>query len=169
MIFAIDPGNIESAYTEIDNVTLKPIDFKKVDNWELLNILGAREEWHPWDKVAIEMVAHYGTGMPAGKDVFDTCVWIGRYLQFLEGRERGPEVKLIYRKDEKMNLCGSMKAKDGNIIQALVDRFAPGVPNKGKGIVNKKVNQPGWFHGFADDVWQAYAVGVTYHDLYLKG
>ena len=53
--------------------------------------------------------------------------------------------------------------------QALIDRFAPGVPNGGKGIVNKKVKQPGWFYGFKGDIWQAYAVGVTYYDMYIAG
>jgi hypothetical protein len=48
-----------------------------------------------------------------------------------------------------------MKAKDGNIRQALIDRFGP---------VGTKKN-PGWFYGFSGDVWQAYAVGVTYADM----
>lgn len=167
MIFAIDPGNIDSAYVVIDNETLKPLEFKKVNNLELLDILNYwAAVFKPWDAVVIEMVAHYGTGMPAGKEIFDTCVWIGRITQSL--KERGITVNLIYRKAEAINLCNSVKAKDSNIIQALVDRFAPGVPNKGKGVVNKKINQPGWFYGFSKDVWQAYAVGVTYHDIYLK-
>jgi hypothetical protein len=51
-----------------------------------------------------------------------------------------------------------MKAKDSNIRQALIDRF---------GEVGIKKN-PGWFYGFKKDIWQAYAVGITYHDLYLK-
>jgi hypothetical protein len=53
-----------------------------------------------------------------------------------------------------MNLCNSMKAKDSNIRQALIDRF---------GEVGVK-KAPGWFYGFKKDVWAAYAVGVTYLD-----
>ena len=63
------------------------------------------------------------------------------------------------RKDEKINLCGNMKAKDSNIRQALIDRF---------GVVGTKKN-PGWFYGVSKDVWQAIAVGVTYYDMYMKG
>lgn len=166
MILAIDPGNIESAYVLLDD-NLKPIQFDKVDNEKLLEDLNMdrffwdeKLEHRDIENFAIEMVAHYGTGMPAGKEVFDTCVWIGRFIENANFENR----EFIYRKDEKINLCGSMKAKDGNIIQALVDRFAPGEANRGKGT--KK--EHGWFYGFHDDIWQAYAVGVTFHDLYLK-
>ena len=65
------------------------------------------------------MVASYG--MPVGKEVFDTCVWIGIYVQ--QAHELGKSTEFIYRKDEKMNICHSMKAKDSNIRQALIDRF----------------------------------------------
>ena len=109
------------------------------------------------------MIASYG--MAVGQSVFETCVWIGRFIQELEDNYYNDSLKFIYRKDEKMNLCGSMKAKDSNIVQALIDRFAPNTPNKGKGT--KK--EPGWFYGFKKDIWQAYAVAVTYYDMYLNG
>lgn len=108
-----------------------------------------------YDITVIEMVASYG--MPVGKEVFDTCVWIGRFTQ--QADEIGKEYKYIYRKDEKMNICNSMKAKDSNIRQALIDRF---------GEVGTKKN-PGWFYGFKTDIWQAYAVGVTYLDMQKRG
>lgn len=160
MILAIDPGNIESGIVLLDE-ELKPIESGKYVNENVrqelrrnLNKYG--HELH----VAIEMVACYG--MAVGASVFDTCVWIGRFKEMVE--QYNMDVTYIYRKDEKMNLCGSMKAKDSNIVQALIDRFAPNTPNKGKG--SKK--EPGWFYGFKKDIWQAYAVGVTYNDMYLK-
>ena len=67
------------------------------------------------------MVASYG--MPVGKEVFETCVAIGQFKQ--KAMENDIPVEFIYRKDEKMNLCHSMKAKDSNIRQALIDRFGP--------------------------------------------
>ena len=103
-----------------------------------------------YDLLVIEMIASYG--MPVGKEVFDTCVWIGQFKEIATMKNK--KVEYIYRKDEKMNLCNSMKAKDSNIRQALIDRF---------GVVGTKKN-PGWFYGFKKDIWQAYAVGVTYLD-----
>ena len=112
--------------------------------------------WPAARYVVIEMVASYG--MPVGREVFDTCVWIGRFTEAALGREL--PVDYIYRKEEKQLLCGTMQAKDSNIRQALVDRYAPGEPNYGKGT--KKA--PGFFYGFRADLWQAMAVGVTWFD-----
>lgn len=163
MILAIDPGCTESAFVTLREKDLRPIEAGKIDNYELAEIIRDYNNMYVNNpaqyKFAIEMVASYG--MAVGSEVFDTCVWIGR---FLECANCFGERQKIYRKEEKINLCGTMKAKDSNIIQALIDRFAYNVPNKGKGT--KK--QPGWFYGFSKDIWQAYAVGVTYHDLYLN-
>lgn len=166
MILAIDPGNIESGVVLIREKDLKPLVTEKIENDNLLdNLIMDRYERYDdiecIDHIAIEMIASYG--MSVGKTVFDTCVWIGRFLQTQYDKEI--KIKYIYRKDEKINLCGSMKAKDSNIVQALIDRFAPNTSNKGKGT--KK--EPGWFYGFKKDIWQAYAVGVTYADMHLKG
>jgi hypothetical protein len=100
----------------------------------------------------IEMVASYG--MAVGADVFETCVWIGRFYQVLE--DRCFEPGLIKRHPIKLHHCHSANAKDSNITQALVDRFAPGQPNHGKGTKAS----PGWFYGFKSDIWAAYALAV---------
>ncbi|MDP4147532.1 MAG: hypothetical protein Q8936_24205 [Bacillota bacterium] len=156
-ILAIDPGNLESAYVVLDG-NLRPLYKEKTDNYGLLNAIECND-FDGVDYIAIEMIASYG--MSVGQEVFDTCVWIGRFYEVLK---HVGKIKLIYRKEEKMNLCNTMKAKDSNIIQALIDRFAPGVQNKGKG----HKASPGWFYGFSKDIWQAYAVGVTFYDLHIK-
>ena len=151
-ILAIDPGNTESGYAFIEMPEFKLIDFGKAENHTLVNTCG----WliPSTDAVAIEMVASYG--MPVGKDVFETCVWIGRFTQMLQGMNPS----YVYRKDEKMTLCGSMKAKDSNIKQELINRYAKHDFKSGKGT--KK--NPDTFYGVAKDVWQAIAVGVTYYE-----
>lgn len=72
-----------------------------------------------FDELVIEMIASYG--MAVGQTVFETCVWIGRFVQQID--YIGKKYSYIYRKDEKMNICNNMKAKDSNIRQALIDRF----------------------------------------------
>lgn len=154
MILAIDPGNRKSAYVVMDK-DLRPLEFKKAENDELLARIPQLLDRRGDLSLAIEMVASYG--MPVGASVFETCVWIGRFWQACDIL---PRKALVYRMDEKLTLCRDSRAKDANIRQALIDRFAPDTPNGGKGT--KKA--PGWFYGFSADVWQAYAVGVTYHD-----
>jgi hypothetical protein len=158
-ILAIDPGNTASAYAVIDH-DLRPAWFAKVDNDELLTRLDVLTDprFGGVDHVAIEMVASYG--MPVGADVFETCVWIGRFHTAIECATGGPGPDLVKRHPVKLHHCHSGKAKDSNITQALVDRFASGKPNRGKGT---KAN-PGWFYGFAADVWQAYALAVYVAD-----
>lgn len=146
-LLAIDPGTTESAYVVMDE-NYKPIEAKKLPNADVRQRL---LELNP-DHVFIELIGHYGTGMPAGQTVFDTCIWIGRFVEIL--LERDPE--LVKRVPVKVHHCGSPRAKDTNVRQALVDRFTPNAPNMGKGTRAK----PGWFYGFRADVWQAYAVGV---------
>lgn len=161
MILAIDPGNIESGVVLLDD-NLKPVEYGKWNNENVRQELRRNIKKYGYTlHIAIEMVASYG--MAVGQSVFETCIWIGRFKEMAE--QYNMNVTYIYRKDEKMNLCHSMKAKDSNIVQALIDRFAPNTPNKGKG--SKK--EPGWFYGFKKDIWQAYAVGVTYYDMYLEG
>lgn len=154
-IFAIDPGTTESGFALL-SADLRPVFFGKMQNEALIgNWLTWLDEhdMHPSDcNAVIEMVASYG--MPVGKEVFETCVWIGRFMEQI--RALGcTDVQRIYRKDEKMVICGSPRANDATIRQALIDRFGP--------VGTKK--EPGWFYGVHKDAWAAIAVGVTYHDM----
>lgn len=148
-LLSIDPGNISSAYCLINSKDYSIIEFALVDNEELLNIINKLN----FEYLAIEMVASYG--MPVGATVFDTCVWIGRFIE--AAIRKGVNYTRIYRLEEKIEICHDTRAKDANIRQALIDRF---------GEIGTKKN-PGWFYGFKKDIWQAYAVGVTYIDKYI--
>ncbi|RNM30679.1 hypothetical protein EDX97_07825 [Absicoccus porci] len=153
MILAIDPGNKESAFVVVENDLDKVLKKGKVSNDELMDIIRNLPR-HDIDHIAIEMIASYG--MAVGATVFDTCVWIGQFKLMCQTIfDKDPT--LIYRKDEKMCLCHSMRAKDSNIRQALIDRFG--------GVGTKK--DPGYFYGFKKDIWSAMAVAVAFHDLYL--
>ncbi len=158
MILAIDPGNEASGYVLICT-NYRPILQGKLPNEELLS---TSRRWG-YDALVVEMVGHYGKGMPAGKTVFDTCVWIGRFIQ--EAAQRKIPAYTIMRGEEKINLCGSAQAKDANIRQALIDRFAVFDKKNGKGTKTK----PDVFYGFSKDIWSAYAVGTTWLDMHQEG
>lgn len=158
-ILAIDPGNEMSAWCAIHTKSRRPWRFEKEPNESLRQRLLALKELRlggtpTYDAVIIEMVASYG--MPVGREVFDTCVWIGRFTELAAPLP----VHYVYRMDEKIAICHDSKAKDSNIRQALIDRFAEFDLKNGKGT---KAN-PDFFYGFKADIWAAYAVGTTYLD-----
>ena len=153
-MIAIDPGSQKSAYVVLGD-SLEPVEFDILENEEILKVI----DRHIGNGccAVIENISSYG--MSVGAEVFKTCVWVGRFTERIIAS--GGLVNYIYRKDVKLNLCQSMRAKDGNIITALVDRFAQHDKKRGKGTKG----DPDWFYGFKADLWQAYAVGVTYHDM----
>ncbi len=135
-ILAIDPGPEQSGFYA------GPDRHGVLVNDHLLHILKRND--FGVDEVAIEMIASYG--MPVGREVFETCVWIGRYVQAWAAWSK-PH-RLIYRKDVKLALCGSPRAKDANIRQALVDIYGPPGTKKA----------PGGTYGVKTHVWPALAV-----------
>lgn len=158
-ILALDPGNTQSGYAIIEMPEFQLMDFGKIENTTLIRSFAdgsvSYYDLSSIDAVAIEMVASYG--MAVGREIFDTCVWIGRFHQAADH----PNTHYVYRKQEKEILCGSLKAKDANIRQALIDRYAKHDLKNGKGTKAK----PDIFYGVSKDVWAAIAVGVTYYEL----
>lgn len=151
-LLAIDPGCDKSAWVIMDSYTYQPVAFGKEDNDMLLGRIAGVEA----GCAVIEMVASYG--MAVGREVFETCLWIGRFIEALARVGLLPEQ--VYRRDEKLTICGDSRAKDANIRRALIDRFALHDRKNGKGTKSR----PDWFYGFHADIWQAYAVGVTWLD-----
>lgn len=145
-ILAIDPGPTESAYVLYDVDAAKPIRFAKLPNEALLDNVVA---YVPADLLAMEMIASYG--MPVGAEVFETCVWIGRFV----GRW-GSQYRMVYRKQVKQHLCGQDRAKDANVRQALLDKFGPG-----KELAVGRKATPGPLYGLHGDCWSALGVAVT--------
>lgn len=154
-MISIDPGNLESAFVAFDRTGWGPeiTRFGKVPNNELVTMMGNRRA--DTDHLAIEMIASYG--MPVGAEVFDTCVWIGRFVQAWGG-----PFTLVYRREVKMFLCGNNTAKDGNIRQALIDRYG------GKDAAIGRKASPGPLYGISADVWSALAVAVTWQGTHGK-
>lgn len=147
-ILAIDPGPEQSGWVVYRDrhVVESGVD----SNWAVRGIV----ELSDADVLAIEMIASYG--MAVGADVFRTCVEIGRFIQSW----REPDaVKLIYRRDVKLHLCGSARAKDPNVRAALIDLLgAPGT---------KKAKGP--TYGVASHAWSALAIAVVAAETESKG
>lgn len=146
-VLGIDPGNEHSALVIYDGALKWPVTFAKHNNGHVLTVLNNCAA----DVLVIEQVACYG--MAVGETVFETVFWSGRFRQAWTG----PRFDRLKRMAIKMHLCHSSRAKDGNVRQALIDRFGPPGTK----------NHPGALYGISGDVWAALAVAVTWSDLNL--
>lgn len=150
-ILAIDPGTTESGWVLLDRGRVLGSGVQ--ENGAMLDTLrkftperGAR--------LAVEMIASYG--MPVGREVFETCVWIGRFQQTWHTPSA---VKFVYRREVKLFLCGSPNAKDPNVRQALLDLY----PRTGGGATPQigTKGQPGPLYGISTHAWAALGVAIT--------
>lgn len=151
IVFGIDPGTTESAIVAWDGTRV--LHSAQMLNENMLAWIDtALDPDGPFadveKRVAIEWIESFG--MAVGREVFVTCLWVGRFLE----RAGEHNVTLVTRREVKMHLCQSMKAKDPNIRQALIDRF---------GEVGTKKN-PGPLRDIASHRWSALAVAATWHD-----
>jgi len=147
MILAIDPGPKQSAILEWDGCSVA-----RAEILPNADVIGHLATCSPERKLYIERVACYG--MAVGEDVFETVYWTGRFAQAWSVATQGKDCIRIPRRELKIHLCGSMKAKDANIRQALIDRFgAPGVKSA-RGVL----------YGVKSHCWAALALAVYAHD-----
>lgn len=151
MILGIDPGDVISGFAILDDKRLHEAGI--VPNTELLELVKV------WDgEIAIEMIASYG--MSVGREIFDTCVWIGRFKQAYQEPHK---VSLIFRRDIKIHICDNGRAKDPNVRRALMDMWP--ATGGGKVPVIGTKDKPGPLYGVTEHMWAALAVAVTARDL----
>lgn len=151
-IFAIDPGTSQSAWLYMQDGTIK--SFGITSNYEVIyHVQELPADYH----LVYEMFACYG--MSVGMSVFETVFWIGRFAQAAPC-----DVHRLYRKDVKMHLCNSTRAKDGNIRQAIIDKYPPAGGGKIPQIGMK--NAPGPLYGVSKDVWSALGLALTFQETY---
>ena len=155
MILSIDPGTTQTAYCFCNYDTLKPVSFGKVDNETIMSDVLPQINDYAIECVAIEHMQGYN--MSVGKEVFETCYFIGRMLERIAHTQRNVKILPIYRKDEKLAICGNLKANDTIIRHTLIDMFAQHDLKNGKGTKDNK----DWFWDFKADVWSAYAIAYT--------
>lgn len=150
-ILAIDPGPAQSAFVVWNGETCDQADIR--DNLSMRAFITVGE----YDAIAIEMVACFG--MAVGREVFETCLAIGRFIECSERTgNRNSTPKLIYRRDIKHHFCNSAKAKDSNIRQAILDRFG----GKEQAIGRKAT--PGPLYGIHSHLWAALAIALYVQD-----
>ena len=147
-ILSLDVGTTESAYALMDHSLANPlIKFGKVSNEAITQVL---LQGTNIGVMAYEEFASYG--MPIGESTMRSIWWNGYYCRVCE------QLYLPYapvlRKDVKMHLCQTMKAKDCNIRQALIDKYGEPGTKKNPGILYK----------VSKDVWSAIAINITYYD-----
>ena len=154
LLLTIDPGSTQSAYLLYD--TSAPHTFPLVvpdrgilDNDALRYRLVSGVTFCVANLLVIEQVESYG--MPVGREVFETVLWTGRFVEAWGGT-----FALLPRREVKLHLCHSSKATDATIRQALIDQFG----GNDRAIGRKKT--PGPLYDIKKDLWSCLGLGVTY-------
>ena len=150
----IDPGPVESAFVWWDAeservIRLESIPVFKLGSFDIKPILCGV------DHVSIEWIECFG--MAVGQETFRTVAGIGWFASLLY--DGSWNLRLVPRRSVKLHLCNSMRAKDANVRQALIDRFGP--------VGTKK--QPGKLYGVATHYWAALGVAVYSADVFDPG
>jgi hypothetical protein len=148
ILLAIDPGNIVSGWVLYDTETHGILDHGTQDNEALRNTLrlcrGGMALFPKPDALAFE---HFrARGMPTANEELDTVFETGRLVEAWGG-----QTIPVPRSAVKMHLCGSARAKDGNIRAAVIDRL--GKPGTKKA--------PGRTYGIVGHEWQALGLAIV--------
>ena len=164
LVFAVDPGTEKSGYVVLDaDMNLKAGGV--VSNDDILYLLACEGIDRPNTTLVLERLSSYG--MRAGRTMFETAEWTGRFAQSWEGA-----VRYLYRHEIKKHVCKNTKAKkrgDKEVREALVERFCEihGLPDA-KALRGTAKNR-GPLFGVSTHAWAALAVCVTFIDKELNG
>ena len=151
-MLGLDPGPTHSAIVLYANARILEHHYgENVVIRELVRQYGLmnRDVTYDWYRhLTIEEMQSYG--MSAGRSMFQTCVWAGRFAE-LWYATTGREALWLPRVQVKVRLCGVARANDKDIREELIHRLgSPGT---------KKT--PGPTYGLTGDKWAALAIAVA--------
>lgn len=152
-VLAIDPGNERSAWVRVvDGV---PVAWDKAPCHDVLVTVAA---FARTDELTIEWPAQAG---PGGVTILDTAAWAGRYLQrWLDAG--GPTPALVRRVEVKRHLLGNVAGKRGGKARSADAQVRAAVLEREQRIRGSVEATA----GMAADVWQAYALAITYDEVF---
>lgn len=159
-ILAIDGGTEKSAWVLYNPETHVVEDCNIESNESLRDMLASTVLRPTNTELVLEWVSCYG--MPVGDETFQMVYWLGRFAEAWE-----KPVHRIKRTDIKLQLCGSARAKDANVRQALLDRFPPTGGGRTPQVGTSK--KPGPLYGARSHIWSAIAVAVAWWEYRNDG
>lgn len=138
-LLAIDPGTSKSGWVSISGGQI--VDAGVSDNTDLLLKIQTMAP----QCIAIEWIQ--SMGMKVGQEVFETCLWVGRFIQIAP---KSAQIIRVPRTQVKLHHCNSARAKDPNVCAAVREKY---------GEKGTKAS-PGYFYQVSSHAWQAFAVGA---------
>tara|TARA_R100000808_G_scaffold13171_1_gene32221 strand:+ start:1033 stop:1506 length:474 start_codon:yes stop_codon:yes gene_type:complete len=147
---SIDPGPVRSGWVLYDSEKESVLVGAIEANHQVL--------WRVASSTAHVLVCERfeARGMPLGDSSITTIYWTGRFHQAWDG-----PAYFIRRRDVKLHLCGTARAKDSNINAALWDRFSKG---QGMRVAKGTKKKPGPLYGITSHMLAALAVVITWQD-----
>lgn len=147
-IIGLDPGPTQSALVEWNGERV--VFSVEESNQEMLDRIKSILS----GTIVIEKIESYG--MAVGAEVFETCYWSGIFAHSFGLAQTAR----LGRGAIKLHICGSKRANDSNVRQAILDRFG------GKEAAFGKKSAPGLLYGITGHRMSALAVALTYFDLF---
>lgn len=145
MIIAVDPGCVQSAYLILHGKNI--VSSSKLVNFELRRLLTHMDGYRV---LAIEGMQSYG--LPVGREVLDTVVWIGRFIE----ASTAPNIWPVFRPAVRAYFLGvtkkGVKSGDAAIRKAMLARY--GAEHT---------------HGLHSDQWSALALATYVADKEASG
>lgn len=152
-ILAVDPGTVQSGWALLEGGKVSDSGVSpNADLLERLRCFGGYVAAGMVEPITLSVERFEARGMPIGDESVETILWTGRFVQAWHDPKA---VVMVKRSAVKLALCGSPKAKDANIRQALIDRLGPPGTKKA----------PGSTYGVTSHAWAALAVAVTAADM----
>jgi len=152
-VLAIDPGTAQSGWVLYDSLAHCVTGCAIEPNERIIRDL--RNGWARSHEVAIECFQARGGANAIGQDSILTVLWTGRFME-----AAGKPVELLYRSTVKVHVCGTARAKDPHVRQALIDLFPPTGGGRIPQVGVKAKRGP--LYGMAGDMWAALGVAITY-------